>query len=109
QYDFRSQRGVSQLWQPVVLTIAANYDLPAGPGKKFFTSGGVRGYLTGGWRLGSVMTYRTGALISVTQPSNLPLFAGPQYANPVLGVPALTENSGKFDPNKMTYLNVNAF
>ncbi|MEP6714550.1 MAG: carboxypeptidase regulatory-like domain-containing protein [Terriglobia bacterium] len=109
QFDFRSQRGVSQLWQPVVLTIAANYDLPIGPGRQFLTKGGVLGSLTGGWRLGSVMTFRTGALLSVTQPSNLPLFAGPQYANPVVGVAALTQNTGKFDPNTMKYLNVNAF
>jgi hypothetical protein len=109
QYNFASARTVSQLWQPVVLTMAFNYDLPIGPSKKFLNTGGVLGRVTGGWRLGGILTYRSGALISVLQPDNLPLFAGPFYANPVPGAQQKSSWSGSFDPAKDTYLNAGAW
>jgi Carboxypeptidase regulatory-like domain len=109
QYNYATQRSVSQLWQPFVLSIASNYDLPIGPGKRFLPAGRVLGRVTGGWRLGAILLFRTGALISVTQPTNLPLYAGTQYANPVPGVSSKGAWSGSFNPASDLYLNPSAF
>jgi hypothetical protein len=109
QYNYASQRSVCSNWQPFVLSIASNYELPIGPGKKFLNQGGVLGRITGGWRLGAILLFRTGSLISVSQPDNLPLFAGSQYANPVPGVPLKNTWTGAFNPATDRYLNVNAF
>jgi hypothetical protein len=109
QYNYATQRSVSQLWQPFVLSIASNYDLPIGPGKKFLNAGGALGRITGGWRFGAILLFRTGALISATQPDNLPLYAGTQYANPVPGPLQKGAWTGAFNPATDLYLNPNAW
>jgi hypothetical protein len=109
QYNRRLDRTVASAWQPMVFTIATVYELPFGPGKKFLSHGGVMGRITGGWRLSAVQTYRSGVLISVTAPQNLPIFAGPNYASTVLGVPQMGSWTGTFDPGANRYLNSAAF
>lgn len=109
QYNYATQRAVCANWQPFVLSIASNYDLPIGPGKPFLNTGGVLGRVLGGWRLGAVLLFRTGSLISATQPTNLPLYAGSQYANPLPGVSAKGTWSGAFNPATDLYLNPAAF
>jgi hypothetical protein len=109
QYNYATQRSVCSNWQPFVLSIAGNYELPIGPGKRFLTTGGALGRISGGWRLGAILLFRTGSLISATQPSNLPLYAGSQYADPVPGVPSKATWTGTFNPATDLYLNPNAF
>ena len=109
QYNLRLARTVASAWQPHVFTAAFNYELPIGPGKRFLTSSGFVGRLTGGWHVSGILTYRTGSLISVTAPQNLPLFAGANYASPVLGIAQKGSWSGNFDPASDRYLNTSAF
>ena len=103
-------KSVANAWQPHVLTAAVEYELPIGPGKRFLQAGGgIVGRLIGGWRLGAILTYHTGSLISVVAPQTQPNFAGPNTANTVLGVPQMGGWSGSFNPATDRYLNVNAF
>lgn len=109
QFNRHLDKAVASVWQPHVLTMAVNYELPFGPGKQFLNSGRLINHVVGGWRLGGILTYRTGALISVTAPQTLPLFAGPNYATTVLGVSQLGTWEGRFDPAVNRYLNAAAF
>ena len=85
------------------------YELPIGPGKQFLNQGGVLGAVLGGWQLGGVLTYGTGALISVPATQALPIFAGPSYATIVPGVARRGSWQESFNPATDRYLNVNAF
>ena len=49
-----------------VLKGNAVYELPFGPGKTFFNSGGVSGKLLGGWQISTIAQIRTGRPISFT-------------------------------------------
>jgi hypothetical protein len=102
-------KSVANAWQPHVLTAAIEYELPFGPGKKFVQTGGITGRIIGGWRLGAILTYHTGSLISVVAPQPLPNFSGPNTASTVPGVRQMGTWSGSFDPATDRYLNVNAF
>ena len=102
-------KSVANAWQPHVVTAAVEYELPFGPGKKLLPAGGLAGRFIGGWRLGAILTYHTGSLISVVAPQPLPNFAGPNTASTVAGVRQMGAWSGSFDPAVSPYLNVNAF
>ena len=102
-------KSVASFWQPKVLTAAFTYELPFGPGKRLLNRGGITGRIIGGWRLNGILTYRTGALISVAAQQTLPNFAGPNYATTVLGVQQKGTWSGPFNPAASRYLNINAF
>jgi hypothetical protein len=109
EYNLRLSRSIASNWQPMVLTTAFTYELPIGPGKMFWKQGGFVGRLTGGWHLNGILTYRSGALISVAAQQTQPNFAGPNYASTVPGVAQMGSWSGKFDPAVDRYLNINAF
>ena len=51
------------------VTISSVYELPLGPGKRFFNSG-LKGTLIGGWTLGSVVVVQSGAPFTVTTNTN---------------------------------------
>src|SRR6185436_18637925 len=53
--------------QDVAHVIKGNalYELPFGPGKMFFNSGGVSGKLLGGWQISFIGQIRTGRPISI--------------------------------------------
>jgi hypothetical protein len=42
------------------------YELPFGPGKRFFNSGGALGQLIGGWQINSIMLFQSGAPLQIT-------------------------------------------
>jgi hypothetical protein len=108
-YNRRLDKGVSPAWQPHVLSVATINELPFGPGKQFLNRGGVAGRIVGGWRLSATLRYTSGSLISVAAPQNLPLFAGPNYATTVAGVPQLGNWGSNFDAASDRYMNIDAF
>lgn len=55
-----------------VLKGNAVYELPFGPGMRFFNSGGVSGKLLGGWQVSTIAQIRTGRPISFTSGSCAP-------------------------------------
>jgi hypothetical protein len=44
------------------------WDLPIGPGKRFFTQGGVVGYIVGGWEVSNITSWQTGYPFTVIGP-----------------------------------------
>ncbi|WP_161557698.1 TonB-dependent receptor [Acidisarcina polymorpha] len=49
------------------LKISGTYELPIGPGKKYFSNHGVTGQIFGGWQVAWVTTYVSGTPLGVTQ------------------------------------------
>jgi hypothetical protein len=94
---------------PRFLTAAATYELPFGPGKTYYTRGGVVGQLVGGWGTSAVLAYYAGNFLPISGGTQQPLFNGPARPDIVPGVSPLIHNSGKFNPNTDLYLNQAAF
>ncbi len=109
EYNRHLDKSVANAWVPNTLSVALSYDLPIGPGKRFLPRTGAVGRVAGGWRFAGILTYRSGGLISVVSPQTQPNFAGPNFANTILGVRQKGSWSGRFDPAVNSYLNVNAF
>jgi hypothetical protein len=94
---------------PRYLTVAATYQLPIGPGKRFLPVNGVAGKLVGGWNVSLVAAYDAGTVLPITGGSQQPLFNGPARPNLVAGVNPKAFSGGKFHPSTDTYLNPAAF
>jgi len=63
----RAEWSVGNNDQTHVLTMAGTYELPLGPGRKFLNRGGtLMKNLAGGWKLGMVNWYESGAPINIT-------------------------------------------
>jgi hypothetical protein len=60
---------------PNVTSIAAIYDLPAGRGHRF-ASTGIANVLLGGWSLNTIVSLQSGMPVTVTQATNNNAFAG---------------------------------
>jgi hypothetical protein len=65
-YNLRGERAVSNFNTPQTLTMSFVYELPFGPGKRFFNSGGALGQLIGGWQINSIMLFQSGAPLQIT-------------------------------------------
>jgi hypothetical protein len=59
-YNLRAERGDQAPDYRNQFTSAWSYDLPFGPGKRFFTSGGPVRYLVGGWQSQGIVTMYSG-------------------------------------------------
>ena len=60
-YNLKAERSVSELNAPRHLQFNALYELPFGPGKRFFSSSnGLVSRLIGGWQMGGILSYRSG-------------------------------------------------
>ena len=85
-----------------VLKANAVYELPFGPGKRFFDAGGWKGKFLGGWQIGMIGQWRTGRPISfVSQRGTLNRAgrSGNNTANTTLTLPQLQAGTGLFfDP-----------
>jgi Carboxypeptidase regulatory-like domain/TonB dependent receptor len=90
------------------------YELPFGKTKRFLNTGGAVNTVVGGWQLGGVVVFQSGAFLTpfqvTTDPggTNLLSNAGSTRADRVSGVPVYLHGipSAAGDP---TFLNVNAF
>jgi Carboxypeptidase regulatory-like domain/TonB dependent receptor len=105
---------------PRYLTVAATYELPIGPGKRFLPVNGAAGKLVGGWNVSLVAAYDAGTVLPISGGSQQPLFNScansfaicPNAAvrpNLVAGVNPKAFSGGKFHPSTDTYLNPAAF
>jgi hypothetical protein len=112
-YDLRPELSVSSSLPPQVLNIAYVYELPFGAGKRFASQSKVANAVIGGWQFSAIQRYQSGTPMAVGIPEDL-THPGPVYnydfrPNIVAGQPLKASWSGKFDPAKNVYLNVNAF
>ena len=100
-YNRRLEKTLSENDQTHSVKSGFSYELPFGKGKKWANSGVVN-HLAGGWRLAGLLTYWSGAPISVSPGYGLPLDAGAGNRISVVdyeGWRAAT-GTGHFDPNK---------
>jgi len=74
---------------PNVTSFSGIYDLPAGHGHRFATSG-VADSVLGGWSLNAIFSLQSGMPVTVTQATNNNSFAGFALQRPnLIGMPAL--------------------
>jgi hypothetical protein len=75
-YNAAVERGNSEGIRRHIITMAGNYDLPFGPGKRFVSVSGPVGIIVGGWQLGTVALLRTGTPFSVSFNATQPGWRG---------------------------------
>lgn len=84
------ERDVSAGDMPNVTSLSATYDLPAGYGHSFASSG-IAGELLGGWQLNTILSMQSGMPITITQATNNNSFAGFALQRPnLIGKPNLS-------------------
>ena len=64
-YNAALDRGIGQLTRIHNVNITGGYELPFGPGKRFFNHTGLAGKLAGGWMVNTLTSVRSGAPFSV--------------------------------------------
>ncbi len=90
--------------QDVQHVLKANglYELPFGPGKRFFNGGGVKGKLVGGWQVSTIAQFRTGrpvSFVSARGTLNRAARSGGNTPNTTLTLDELQSHVGLFfDP-----------
>jgi hypothetical protein len=57
---------------PQTLKVSGTYELPIGPGKRFFPNRGVTGQVLGGWQVGWILDYESGTPTGVGQNLTFP-------------------------------------
>jgi len=106
-YNRGLEKAVSDTDVPQAISISFLYDLPFGPGKRFFQRGGL-GRVMAGWTLTNIDQYWAGTPIVLTANNTLPLFNSTLRPNVVSGVP-LEMSYSNFDPAADRYINPAAF
>jgi hypothetical protein len=106
-YNRGLEKAVSDTDVPQALAISFLYDLPFGPGKRFFQHGALAKAMAG-WTLTNIDQYSAGLPIVLTATNTLPLFNSALRPNVVSGVP-LETNHSHFDPAVDRYINPAAF
>jgi hypothetical protein len=106
-YNRGLEKAVSDTDVPQAVSISFLYDLPFGPGKRFFQHGGL-GKLMAGWTLTNIDQYWAGEPIVLTANNTLPLFNSTLRPNVISGVP-LEMSYNNFDPAVDRYINPAAF
>jgi hypothetical protein len=99
------ERDVSSGDMPNVTSLSALYDLPAGHGHSF-ASTGIADVLLGGWQLNTIASVQSGMPVTITQATNNNAFAGFALQRPnLVGKPNLS-------PDRRTpahFINTTAF
>jgi hypothetical protein len=85
-----------------VLKGNALYELPFGPGKRFWNDGGLKGKILGGWQVSTIAQFRTGrpiSFVSARGTLNRAARSGNNTPNTTLTIPELQGKVGLFhDP-----------
>jgi len=104
-YRPRLERDLSSGDMPNVMSIGGIYELPAGRGHKFASSG-LADKLMGGWALNSILLLQSGMPVTVTQATNFNAFAGFTIQRPtIVGDPTLPSDQR----TTARYFNTSAF
>ena len=97
-YNLKAEKAVSYQDVPHNLVLSYFYELPAGPGKKFFNHG-VASKVLGGWQVGGVQRYHSGAPVSIGAAGTSNPFANGNFRlNQIAGVPLISPNASHYDP-----------
>ncbi len=108
--NHRAEWAVSSDGYPSSFVATASYELPFGPGKRYFNSG-IFGRAVGGWEIVYLATYSNGRALTVTTSNSLAALGYPNLrANLVAGQPINPDNgSGSFDWRMQRWINPAAF
>ena len=60
RYDQKLEWSPTEGAPPQTMKVSGTYELPIGPGKKFFPNHGVTGQVLGGWQIGWILDYEAG-------------------------------------------------
>ncbi len=97
-FNLKAEKSVSYQDVPHTLVVSYLYELPAGPGKRFFNRG-VASKILGGWQVGGVHRYQTGTPTRINSfASSSPVSNGNFRFSVLPGVPLLSPNASNFDP-----------
>jgi hypothetical protein len=103
-FNLRAEKAVSFQDVPHTFVLSYLYELPAGPGKKYFNHG-IASKVLGGWQVGGVHRYQTGSPLRLSSGATSPPI---QVANgnfrysQIPGQPLLDPNAGSFNPFEPT-------
>jgi Carboxypeptidase regulatory-like domain len=67
KYNQKPEWGVSTSDEPNTFKASGTYELPIGPGKKYFNNHGATGQILGGWQFGAILDYEAGTAIGITE------------------------------------------
>lgn len=72
RYDQRLEWAPTSGAPDQTFKVSGTYELPIGPGKKYFNNRGVTGQLLGGWQVGWITVYYSGTASNITQNLSFP-------------------------------------
>ena len=93
-YNPAPEYAPSFLDQKYSFKVVGTYELPFGPGKKFLSTGGWVGQLTGGWQISAILNYQGGYAFGAYNGYNPLLTNFEDRPDIVSGVPLKTFNYG---------------
>jgi len=97
-YNLKAEKSVSFQDIPHTFVISYLYELPAGPGKKYFNHG-VASKVLGGWQVSGVHRYQNGSPLVINEFATSPNFTGGNYRFSILpGMPLISPNASSFNP-----------
>ena len=98
--DLNSEKALSYQDVPHAFVLSYLYELPMGKGKKFLNKGGVVDKVLGGWQVGGVHRYQSGApFIPFTSDAHNSQFGTPNTRlSRIPGVPLLAPNAASYNP-----------
>ncbi len=73
KYNQKPEYTVSSSDEPNTLKVSGTYELPIGPGKKYFNNRGLTGQVLGGWQLSWITDYEAGTAFGAVENSYLGL------------------------------------
>jgi len=97
-YNLKAEKSVSYQDIPHAFVLSYLYELPAGPGKRYF-SHGVASKVLGGWQVGGVHRYQAGSPVLINSFATTNPFTNASFRfSQIPGVPIISPNAGSFNP-----------
>jgi hypothetical protein len=98
--DLNSEKALSYQDVPHAFVLSYLYELPIGKGKKFLNKGGITDKVLGGWQVGGVQRYQSGApFIPFTSDAHNTQFGTANTRlSRIPGVPLLAPNASSYNP-----------
>jgi len=98
--DLKSEKALSYQDVPHAFVLSYLYELPVGKGKKFLNKGGFVDKMVGGWQVGGVQRYQSGApFIPFTSDAHNTQFGTANTRlSRIPGVPLLAPNAASYNP-----------
>src|SRR6266852_4490451 len=99
-HDLNAEKALSYQDVPHAFVLSYLYELPVGKGKKFLNNGGVVDKVLGGWQVGGVHRYQSGApFIPFTSDAHNTQFGTPNTRlSRIPGQPLLAPNASSYNP-----------